>query len=123
MNYFEENGVDFNRFKDSIGPDIDIFDIVLMIGFDIEAKLKSERISFVKEDMLYTNLNDEQKEIINELFGIYERNDLLAIDGIDALQLPNFNQFGGFIPALKKMGGKQEYIRLLEELIEKIYEE
>lgn len=124
INYFEENGVDFNRFKENIGSDVDVYDIILMIGFNKDAKLKSERISYVKEDVLYTTtLNTIQKEIADEIFAIYERNDLLAIDGLDTLSLPNFNQYGGFIPTLKKMGGKQEYLRFLQELIEKIYEE
>ena len=32
INAFEEKGVDFNRFKESIGHDVDVYDIIRMVG-------------------------------------------------------------------------------------------
>ncbi len=123
MSEFEENGVDFNRFKDKIGTDVDVFDIIMMIGFDKDARLKAERIEGVKESSIYTSLNDKQKQIVDELLSIYLQNDCIAIEKIDALNLPNFAEMGGLIPCVRTMGGKTKYLNFIKELIRKIYEE
>lgn len=123
MSEFEENGVDFNRFKSQIGNDVDVFDIIMMIGFNKDARLKAERIEGVKESLIYTDLNDKQKQIADELLAIYLQNDCIAIEKIDALNLPNFTEMGGLIPCARVMGGKPKYLNFIKELIGKIYEE
>lgn len=123
MSEFEENGVDFNRFKSQIGNDVDVFDIIMMIGFNKDARLKAERIEGVKESLIYTGLNDKQKQIADELLAIYLQNDCIAIEKIDALNLPNFAEMGGLIPCARIMGGKPKYLNFIKELIGKIYEE
>lgn len=123
MSEFEENGVDFNRFKSQIGNDVDVFDIIMMIGFDKDARLKAERIEGVKESLIYTDLNEKQKQIADELLAIYLQNDCIAIEKIDALNLPNFTEMGGLIPCARVMGGKPKYLNFIKELIGKIYED
>lgn len=123
MSEFEENGVDFNRFKSQIGNDVDVYDIIMMIGFNKDARLKAERVECVKESTLFTSLNDKQKEIVNELLAIFVQNDCIAIEKIDALNLPNFANMGGLIPCAKIMGGKPKYLKFINELISKIYED
>lgn len=120
---FEENGVDFNRFKAQIGNDVDVFDIIMMIGFDKDARLKAERIESVKEATVYTQLNEKQREIADELISIYAQSDCMAIEKIDALNLPNFAHMGGLIPCVRIMGGKPKYLKFINELICQIYED
>lgn len=122
INAFEEKGVDFNRFKESIGHDVDVYDIIRMVGFDIEAKLKSERIQNVKDDDMYLKLLPEQQRIVDALLKIYEISDVIAIEDLRVLDVPAFNDFGGFIPTIKKMGGKAKYLSFVGKMIEKLYE-
>ena len=122
INAFEEKGVDFNRFKESIGHDVDVYDIIRMVGFDIEAKLKSERIQNVKDDDMYLKLLSEQQRIVDALLKIYEISDVMAIEDLRVLDVPAFNDFGGFIPTIKKMGGKAKYLSFVGKMIEKLYE-
>lgn len=122
INAFEEKGVDFNRFKESIGHDVDVYDIIRMVGFDIEAKLKSERIQNVKDDDMYLKLLSEQQRIVDSLLKIYEISDVMAIEDLRVLDVPAFNDFGGFIPTIKKMGGKAKYLSFVGKMIEKLYE-
>ena len=123
INDFDENGVDFNRFKLQIGNDVDVFDIILMIGFNKDARLKAERVEGVKESSIYTTLNENQKLIVDELLDIYIQNDCIAIEKIDTLNLPNFANMGGLIPCARIMGGKSNYLSFIKELINKIYED
>ena len=95
----------------------------MMIGYNKDARLKAERIEGVKESAIYTCLNEKQKQIADELLAIYLQNDCIAIEKIDALNLPNFAEMGGLIPCARIMGGKPKYLNFIKELIGKIYEE
>lgn len=120
---FEENGVDFNRFKSQIGNDVDLYDIILMVGFNRDARLKAERVEGVKESAFYASFNDQQRKIIDELLSMFINSDCMAIEKIDALNLPNFANMGGLIPCVRIMGGKPKYLKFIDELISKIYED
>lgn len=120
---FEENGVDFNRFKSQIGNDVDLYDIILMVGFNRDARLKVERVEGVKESAFYAGFNDQQRKIIDELLSMFINSDCMAIEKIDALNLPNFANMGGLIPCVRIMGGKPKYLKFIDELISKIYED
>ena len=93
-----------------------------MVGFDIEAKLKSERIQNVKDDDMYLKLLPEQQRIVDALLKIYEISDVMAIEDLRVLDVPAFNDFGGFIPTIKKMDGKAKYLSFVGKMIEKLYE-
>ena len=94
-----------------------------MVGYDRDARLKSERIETVKDSTLYTSLTPQQKAVVDKLLDIYLQNDCIAIETIDTLNLPNFNELGGLIPCVRTMGGKGKYLQFIKELINKIYED
>jgi len=116
---FEERGVDFYRFMEK---DIDYFDIILDYGFNKGSLLKSERVDNLKEDDYYTEMQTIQKKVVDELLNIYLATNILSLEKIDVFELPNFNQFGGFIPTVKKLGGKQSSQTLIRDLCNKLYE-
>ena len=122
MNYFEEKGVDFNRLKIKNGHDIDVFDIILMIGYNKEAKLKFERVTNVKEDDLYSSLPEKILPVVDTLLDTYIHKDIFAIEKIDVFEIPDFNKFGGFMPIIGTFGGKENYLNFLRKLITKLYE-
>ncbi len=121
--YFEERGVDFSRLKKQLGSDVDVYDIINMIGFGLDAKLKFERANNFKDSDSYIALNEEQQSIINEVLDFYINKDITEIENnIEIFKLKDFSPFGGYVPTVKKLGGKPKYMNLLNEIITKIYE-
>ncbi|MGL4993309.1 MAG: EcoAI/FtnUII family type I restriction enzme subunit R [Bacteroidales bacterium] len=121
--YFEERGVDFSRLKKQVGSDVDVYDIINMIGFGLDAKLKFERANNLKDSDTYIALNEEQQSIINEVLDFYINKDITEIENnIEIFKLKDFSPFGGYVPTVKKLGGKPKYMNLLNEIITKIYE-
>lgn len=120
---FEEKGVDLDRLKSQIGTDVDVYDIILTIGYNIDAKIKIERANNAKDSELYQALNEEQKMIISNVLEFYINNGISEIENnIEIFKLKDFASYGGYVPTVKKLGGKQKYLNLLKELIIKIYE-
>jgi type I restriction enzyme R subunit len=115
---FEEKGVDFNRF---MGNDVDFFDIISEYGFNKGALLKVERVDNLKEDGFYNSLPAVQKKIVDELLNIYLATNIISLEKIDVFKQPHFYQFGGYVPTVKALGGKQNCQKLIKELVVKLY--
>lgn len=121
-NYFEESGMDFTRFYQQIGGDVDFYDIILLVAFKKDPMLKEERIEKVKNTPFYENCDTQLKPILEELLHIYQKTDVFSVERSDVLKLPNFNQFGGAIKILREVG-KKEYDTAVKTLVEQLYKE
>lgn len=120
-NYFEERGIDFSKFYESVGQDVDLYDIVLMIAYNKDAKLKIERVSNAKDSDTYNRLDQSLKPVIDELFTIYINGDIFAIERKDVLKLSNFNKFGGIVKVGRFFGGKLKYEKTVADIIKELY--
>jgi type I restriction enzyme R subunit len=117
---FEERGVDFNRFEEH---DVDVYDIILEYGFNKGLTLKDERVNNLQTDVFYLSLTLFQQKIVNELLNIYKVTSVLSLEKIDVLEQPNFNCFGGFVPTVEAMGGKDSCQTFIKKLIFQLYKE
>ena len=120
-NYFEERGIDFSKFYESVGQDVDLYDIILMVAYDKDAKLKIERVNDMKDSVVYQSLGDKLKPIIDELLNIYIKADVFAIERKDVLKLSNFNKFGGMVKIGRLFGGKEKYEKAVAGIIQALY--
>lgn len=120
-NYFEERGIDFSKFYESVGQDVDLYDIILMVAYDKDAKLKIERVNDMKDSVVYQSLEDKLKPIIDELLNIYIKVDIFAIERKDVLKLSNFNKFGGMVKIGRLFGGKEKYEKAVAGIIRALY--
>lgn len=120
-NYFEERGIDFSKFYESVGKDVDLYDIIRMVAYGYNAELKIERIETVKQSAFYENLSDTVKLIIDELLTVYLNGDVFALERNDVFKLSNFNQFGGLTKTVKLLGGKAKYQEITSEIIKELY--
>ena len=120
-NYFEERGIDFTKFYETVGQDVDLYDIILMVAYGKDAKLKTERAENARNSSYFQTLNDTQRAVIEKLFRIYIKNDIFAIERKDVLKVSNFNQFGGIVKTVRLFGGKEKYNEVLENIIKELY--
>lgn len=120
-NYFEERGIDFSKFYESIGKDVDLYDVISMVAYDKYAKLKVERVSNVKDSEVYKGFDEKIKPIIDTLLKIYNKTDVFAIERKDVLKLSNFNQFGGMVKIGRMFGGRDKYETAIVEVIIELY--
>ncbi|WP_313560028.1 EcoAI/FtnUII family type I restriction enzme subunit R [Ruminiclostridium cellobioparum] len=120
-NYFEERGIDFSKFYETVGKDVDLYDIILMVAYGKDAKLKVERSEDVKSSNYYNKLDKKIKPIIDELLSIYIKTDVFAIERKDVLKLSNFNQFGGLTKVARIFGGRVKYEEVLKKIIGELY--
>ncbi|MCI1269527.1 MAG: DEAD/DEAH box helicase family protein [Ruminococcus sp.] len=120
-NYFEERGIDFSKFFETVGKDVDIYDIICMVAYGTDAKLKIERTEIAKQSTAYESLSTIVKKIVDELLLVYINGDIFAIERKDVLKLPNFNQFGGLTKSVRLLGGKVKCQEIVSNIIKELY--
>lgn len=117
----EEKGILFDELKDEVGKDLDPFDLICHVAFDMPALTRKERVNNVKKRNYFTKYGDSAREILNVLLDKYADEGIENLENIEILKVPDFNKFGSPIEIVKKFGGKQKYLQVIRELENEIY--
>lgn len=113
-----------NNFKKHYGYAVDVYDIIMKMGYDIEPPMsKVDRIHKQEVVDFVNTFDDPTKTLLNMLLETYVESDLRSLIEVkDVFSLPKFNDLG-FTPlsAVKAFGGKSNYIKTITELEKHLY--
>jgi type I restriction enzyme R subunit len=118
----EEKGIIFENFKDEVGKDMDLFDMICHCAFDMPPLTRSERANNVKKKNYFTKYGDKAAEVINALLDKYADEGIENIETMQVLKLPDFKKFGSPMEIIQLFGGKDRYLNAIAELEYKLYE-
>lgn len=114
-------GVMIDSLYEKANANIDIFDILSNMAYGKEVVSKDDRIEKVKNSELLKKYDNSQKEIINELLNVYLNKSVLELENIKLLEINNFKKFGGIVPIIKSLGGKDKYFNLILTIKKLLY--
>jgi type I restriction enzyme R subunit len=117
----EEKGIIFENFKEEVGKDMDIFDMICHCAFDMPPLTRSERANNVKKRNYFTKYGDKAVEVINTLLDKYADEGIEDIESIKVLQLPDFKKFGSPVEIVKLFGGRDKYLHVVAEIEQHLY--
>jgi len=117
----EQNGIIYENFRDEIGKDMDIFDMICHSAFDMPPLTRQERANNVKKRNYFTKYGEKAKAILEALLSKYADEGIENIESIKVLQLPTFQEFGSPLEIIKLFGGKQNYLNAVAELEQELY--
>jgi len=117
----EENGIVYENFKEEIGKDMDIFDLILHCAFDKPPLSRKERAENVKKRDYFTKYSDQAKAVLETLLQKYADEGIENIESLNILQVQPFNQIGSPIEIIKLFGGRQQYLNAVAELEHELY--
>jgi len=117
----EEKGIIFENFKDEVGKDMDLFDMICHCAFDMPPLTRSERANNVKKNNYFTKYGDKAIQIINALLDKYADEGIENIESIKVLQLPDFKKFGSPVEIIKLFGGKDKYLNAVSQIEQHLY--
>lgn len=118
----EEQGVLLDELRKDIGnDDIGDFDLILHIAYDKKPLTRSERVKNVlKKGYLY-KYSEIARNILKDLLEKYSDNNELELTDTKILQLKPFEEYGSPMEIVKAFGGKEQYIKAVEELEYELY--
>lgn len=117
-----EKGIFLEELEDEVGKDMDVFDLICHIAFDMPPLTRKERANNVKKKNYFGKYSDVAQGVISKLLEKYENEGINNIDDVKILKLPEFKEFGSQLEIVKKgFGGKQKYEMAIKELVHELY--
>lgn len=120
--YLLEKGIFLEELEDEVGKDMDTFDLICHMAFDMPPLTRAERVKNVKKRNYFAKYSLIAQSVIEKLLDKYENEGLNNIDDVKILKLPEFNEFGSQLEIVKKgFGGKNNYENAMKELLNELY--
>ena len=121
LNKLFNEGVMIDALYEKANDNVDIFDILSNMAYGEEVLSKDERIEYVKEDINKLSLNEQQEDVVNEILNTYKNKDIVEIENLELLKMKQFNKFGGLIPIISLFNGKDNYLKILNQIKKLLY--
>ena len=118
----ETKGIDLVQYQEeSDNAELDHYDIIRELVYNIPAKSRHERAKAVREGGFLDSYNDFQKNIINMLLDKYIEFGLDEITKTTVLKLDEFARFGSPVRIAEQFGGTEAYNQMTESLVSELY--
>ena len=103
--------------------DVDDFDFICHVAFDKKPLTRRERAEGVKKRDFLSKYSGVAREVLEALLDKYMNTGIYEIEKTDVLKLDPFMKIGKPSKIASYFGGKEGYIRAIQELEEAIYSE
>jgi type I restriction enzyme, R subunit len=117
----EAEGVFFDALAEEIGKDLDPFDIICHVAWDMPPLTRKERAEQVKKRNYFTKYGEQAQNVINALLEKYADEGVVHIEETKILTIQPFTELGTPLEIIKSFGGLAEYEKAIRELEQAIY--
>jgi type I restriction enzyme, R subunit len=117
----EAHGVIIENLIEEVKKDLDIFDLICHVAWDMPAISRRERVEQVKKRNYFTKYGDQARAILNALLDKYASEGIENIEELSVLKVDPFTGLGTPAEIVGVFGGKENYLKALKELEEEIY--
>lgn len=117
----QEQGIFFDELKEEIGKDLDEFDLICHVAFDMKPLTRQERANNVKKRNYFAKYGEKAKAVLEILLEKYQLQGIKDIEDISILKLDEFKKVASPSQIVGYFGGKDKYIEAIRELESQIY--
>ena len=119
-----ERGIDLELLKaDQEMSDVDDFDFICHVAFDKKPLTRRERANNVRKRDFFSKYSGAAREVLEALLDKYMNSGIYEIENTEILKLEPFLKMGKPTKIAGYFGGKQGYLKAVQELEGAIYEE
>jgi type I restriction enzyme R subunit len=117
----EANGILYENFKEEIGKEMDIFDMILHCAYDLPPLTRKERAEQVKKRNYFAKYGEKARAVLETLLEKYADDGIENIESLSVLKVQPFDAFGSPMEHIGLFGGKQNYLNAISELEQELY--
>ena len=118
----ESQGVILENLKNEVKKDLDLFDLICHIAWDMPALTRRERVNNVKKRNYFTKYGEKARIVIEALLEKYATEGIENIEDLAVLRIDPFNDMGTPAEFVEWFGGKNGYLDMIRELENEIYQ-
>ncbi|MFI8620620.1 EcoAI/FtnUII family type I restriction enzme subunit R [Marinomonas sp. NPDC078689] len=117
-----EQGIIWQALEEEVGKDMDPFDMICHLVYDMPPLTRQERAKNVKKQNYFTQYSDTAQQVLNNLLDKYADVGVQEIESMQVLKVQPFNEIGSLSDIIKKgFGGKPQYEQAIKDLETHIY--
>jgi len=117
----ESHGIIIENLMSEVKKDLDVFDLICHVAWDMPALTRKERAEQVKKRNYFTKYGEKARIVIDALLDKYASEGIENIEDLSVLRIDPFNQMGTPSEIVQIFGGKEEYLHAIEELENELY--
>ncbi|WKK99851.1 type I restriction-modification enzyme R subunit C-terminal domain-containing protein [Paenibacillus amylolyticus] len=117
----ESQGILLDELQDEVGKDLDPFDLICHVAFDMPPLTRQERANNVKKRNYFAKYSESARVVLEALLDKYADEGLANLENLEVLKIPEFQVYGSPIEIVKRFGGKSGYLTVIKELQKEIY--
>ncbi|MCL4739571.1 MAG: DEAD/DEAH box helicase family protein [Burkholderiaceae bacterium] len=117
----EHQGVFLDALADEVGKDLDPFDLLLHVAYDMPPLTRRERAQRVKKRNVFTQYGPVARKVLDALLDKYADEGIATIESGDVLRLQPFSDLGTPVELIRSFGGRPQYLQALRTLEHELY--
>ena len=117
----EKQGVLIEALAEEIGKDLDPFDLLLHVAYNMPPLTRRERANRVKKRNAFTQYGPVARKVIDALIDKYADEGIATIESNEVLKVQPFTDFGSPVELIKSFGGRPQYLGALQTLERELY--
>lgn len=117
----EARGVLIEALAEEVGKDLDPFDLLLHVAYNMPPLTRRERARRVKKRNVFTHYGPVARQVIDALLDKYADEGIATIEADTVLSVQPFTDIGRPAEIIKSFGGRPQYKTALQTLERELY--
>lgn len=114
-----KSGLFVEELRKEYGKEFDIYDVLLKNTYDIEPISRKKRAENAL--VVISSFTEPAKTIFVEIISKYVEIGISALESRSIIRVAPFTQYGTPLEIVKKIGGQEKYVEIIDEIKSKIY--
>ena len=116
-----EQGIFIEALRQEVGNDLDAFDLICHVAFDMPPLTRKERAENVKKRNYFAKYGDQARKVIDGLLEKYIKDGVVSIEDTTVLKLKPLSEMGSPVELVRAFGKREDYEKAVKELEEELY--
>jgi type I restriction enzyme R subunit len=121
INDLSDRGILVEDLQKAVGKDLDFFDTICHVAYDMPPLTRKERANNVKKRNYFTRYGDVVRKVLEALLEKYAEEGVENVESMDVLKIKPMDEIGTPTEIIKAFGGREKYLQAISDLENVIY--
>jgi type I restriction enzyme R subunit len=117
----QQQGVLVEALYNAVNKDLDLFDLICHVAYDMPPLTRKERANNVKKRHYFNKYGEQARKVLENLLDKYADEGIDDIESIEVLKVKPFTEIGSPIEIVRTFGNKEAYLEAVKELEDELY--
>lgn len=117
----QQQGVLVEALYNAVNKDLDLFDLICHVAYDMPPLTRKERANNVKKRHYFNKYGEQARKVLENLLDKYADEGIDDIESIEVLKVKPFTEIGSPIEIVRTFGNKDAYLEAVKELEVELY--